>query len=107
MLGVFQGEILRVELEVAMETIQSYLVEPEHLRNWVWPQTLDPALSAPLQTGTEFFSQLGSIPFGHRVESLQPGLMHLLLWGARMGSVSGVGAMVGCNCGLRPSPYCP
>ena len=85
MLGVFQGEVLRVELEATLETIQSYLVEPVHLRSWIWPQTLDPDLSEPLRAGTEFFSQLGSIRFGHRVENLQPGLMHLLLWGAADG----------------------
>lgn len=85
MLGMFQGEVLRVEVEASMETIRTYLVDPAQLRQWVWPQMLDPDLSQPLQVGTEFYSHLGSIRIGHRVEELAPAQMYLLLWEAADG----------------------
>lgn len=85
MLGIFQGEVLRIELEASMEEIHDYLVDPDQLRQWVWPQALDPDLTDPLRVGREFYSRLGSIQIGHRVERLEPGQMHLLLWGAADG----------------------
>jgi len=85
MIGMFQGEVLRIELEASMERIRDYLVDPAQLRQWVWPQTLDPDLTDSLQVGQEFYSRLGSIPIGHRVERLEPGQMHLVLWGAADG----------------------
>lgn len=85
MLGVFQSDTLRIELEASTDEIHRYLVEPEQLRQWLWPQELDPRLSESLQVGTEFHSQLGSIRFNHRVQILQPGQMQLLLWGGADG----------------------
>lgn len=99
MFGTYQSSTLRIEVEANADKIAQSLTEPDHLRQWLWPQqvkfsgngTVDhrsfsSTSAVKLSIGQSFESFL-SFPWdltkiSHAVEQLTPTAIRLLLSGS-------------------------
>lgn len=79
MLGTFQQSHLRIEMDASAVQLEASLMQPEQLRQWLWPQILSATLPRELQRGMEFGSWLGPIEVQHHVESVSPQHIRFLL----------------------------
>lgn len=84
MLGTYQSSDLRIELSASAEQIQASLTQPQLLKQWLWPQTIQIEKSAETQlsAGQRFDSQLGLIRTHHSVERLSDEGIRFLLSGS-------------------------
>jgi hypothetical protein len=85
MFGTFQESAIRIEVTVAAADIQKSLVQPQHFRQWLWPQTLSPDLPDVLARGVSFTSHLGGITLDHQVDQVTDHSLRLLVAGAMDG----------------------
>ncbi len=81
MLGTFQSSTLRLEVDASAETLRECLINTDQLRQWLWPQELVDPTPEQLDLGTEFKASIGPIVIDHRVETLEPTRIRLILWG--------------------------
>ncbi|MDA0269070.1 MAG: hypothetical protein O2890_14360 [Cyanobacteria bacterium] len=82
MFGTFQDSAIRIEVAVAAPDIQKSLVQPQQVRQWLWPQTLSPGLPEFLEPGLSFTSHLGAIALHHHVDQVSDHRLRLLVAGA-------------------------
>lgn len=85
MFGTFQDSAIRIEVTVAAADIQKSLMQPQHFRQWLWPQTLSPGLPEVLESGVSFTSHLGGITLYHQVDQATDHSLRLLVAGAMDG----------------------
>ena len=81
MLGAFQSSCLRVEISGTAQTIQSSLIRPEELRQWLWPQRFQTGMPERLQVGDRFQSWFGPIPIEHDIQRADPRCLRSILSG--------------------------
>jgi hypothetical protein len=81
MLGTFQQSYLRIEVDASATAIARSLLHPDHLKQWLSPQTLSPGLPDQLSPGLTFSSHIGPIAIGHHVEIANTNHIRLILSG--------------------------
>ncbi|PSF38605.1 hypothetical protein C7H19_03610 [Aphanothece hegewaldii CCALA 016] len=81
MLGNFQQSHLRIELNASETKIKDSLLKVSNLRQWLWPQMLEPSLPDQLDTGLNFTSQVGFVAIHHQIESVNDHCLRMLLSG--------------------------
>jgi len=79
MLGKFQQSQLRIELESTNNIIRDSLLKTEHLKQWIWPQTLSPDLPETLSAGLIFTNKLGLIEIEYLVKEANNNYLQLNL----------------------------
>lgn len=85
MFGTFQASAIRIEVSVAATDIQKCLVQPQHFRQWLWPQTVSSGLPEVLESGVSFTSHLGGITLYHQVDQATDHSLRLLVAGGMDG----------------------
>lgn len=85
MLGSFQQSTLRLEVDAQAEALRRCLTEAELLRQWMWPQQLEPGIPEQLEVGVIFESHVGLLTTGHRVDHCGEGRLQVVMWGAMDG----------------------
>ncbi|MBF2077770.1 MAG: hypothetical protein IGR76_04435 [Synechococcales cyanobacterium T60_A2020_003] len=79
MFGTFQQSNLRIEVNASESTIRDVLTRPEHLRHWMWPQTLSNMNVASLNVGDSLTSWIGPISIHHKVDAVDSLSIRFLL----------------------------
>ncbi len=79
MLGTFQQSRLRIEIHASELVLRQSLTQTAQLRQWLWPQQLEPGMPDQLTPGLTFQSWFGPVPVTHQVETLEPNRLRLLL----------------------------
>jgi hypothetical protein len=79
MFGNFQQSQLRIEIEASQQAIEDSLLTTQHLRQWLWPQTLSADLPEKLHEGLTFTTGFGVIPVEHKVLIANHHCLRLLL----------------------------
>ncbi|MEL6161447.1 MAG: hypothetical protein AAGJ95_14970 [Cyanobacteria bacterium J06554_11] len=84
MFGSYQCSELRIEVAATQGKIQASLIQPEQLKQWLWPQqvSLVSTGDAQLSAGQQFDSALGLFKMHHEVETLQESGIRFLLSGS-------------------------
>ncbi|NJL85138.1 MAG: hypothetical protein HC886_02865 [Leptolyngbyaceae cyanobacterium SM1_1_3] len=80
MLGTFQQSNLRIEVNAPEAAIREQLTSPSQFRQWLWPQRFSTGLPT-LTPGLTFSGYIGPVEIQHRVESVSPNRLELLLCG--------------------------
>ncbi|AFZ45730.1 hypothetical protein PCC7418_3620 [Halothece sp. PCC 7418] len=79
MFGTFQQSHVRIEVNASAQAIKEGLLQPEKLRQWLFPQQLSPGLPNELQSGLTFTTRTGLITIKHEIETLTDTCLCLLL----------------------------
>ncbi len=79
MLGSFQQSRLRIEIQASEQVIRESLLDPQHFRQWLWPQQFSAGLPATLYSGAMFKSWLGPIIIQHDVDRVDDHGLCLLM----------------------------
>lgn len=79
MLGNFQQSQLRIELEAKHNAIRDSLLNTEHLKQWIWPQSLSIDLPETLSAGLTFTNKLGFIEIEYLVKEANDNCLQLIL----------------------------
>lgn len=79
MFGTFQTSELRIEISATAQKIRDSLTQTDHLRQWLFPQTLSDLTFSKLSEGVTFTTYLGLIPVEHQVLELKDNCLKLLL----------------------------
>ncbi|MEL6351620.1 MAG: hypothetical protein AAFR58_07640, partial [Cyanobacteria bacterium J06627_28] len=84
MFGTYQSSDIRIELSASAEQIQASLTQPQLLKQWLWPQTIqiEKSTETQLSVGQHFDSKLGLIKTHHSVERLSDEGIRFLLSGS-------------------------
>lgn len=81
MLGTFQTSLCRINVPATPAVIAEHLQDVALIRQWAWPQQY-PTEILRLTPGLTFTSYLGWLSIGHRVETITPNALTMVLWGA-------------------------
>lgn len=81
MLGRFQSSCLRVEIFGTAQAIQTSLIRPEELRQWLWPQRFQAGMPERLQADDRFESWLGPVAIEHQIERADDRCLRSILSG--------------------------
>jgi hypothetical protein len=79
MLGTFQQSDLRIEINASGNAIRDSLTQGEHLRRWLYPQSLSIGETDTLTLDSTFTSWIGPIAIQHRVLLLGDQTLQLLM----------------------------
>lgn len=79
MFGTFQQSQLRIEVEASSQAIGDSLLQPQKLRQWLFPQRFDPELTEKLHSGLTFTSHIGPVAICHCVQVAETNCLRLLL----------------------------
>ena len=79
MFGIYQQSTLRIEIDATVAQLRRSLVQPEHLRQWLWPQQFSESFKAPLRVGQTFSSYVGPIRIDHTIEACSESTIRFLL----------------------------
>ncbi len=79
MFGSFQRSNIRIEVPASEHALRTALMQPEKLREWLFPLRLSIGLPEELYPGLTFTSWAGAIAITHKVERVEPHALCLLL----------------------------
>ena len=79
MLGNFQQSQLRIAVPGNHDLIRDSLLNSNHLKKWLIPQTLSADVPDTLTTGSKFTSSLGLITIEHYVEIVDDNCLRMIL----------------------------
>ena len=79
MLGKFQQSQLRIAVPGDNNLIRDSLLNSNHLKKWLIPQTLSSDVPDKLTTGSKFSSNIGLITIDHHVEIADDNCLRIIL----------------------------
>lgn len=79
MFGIYQQSTLRVEMDATVAQLRQSLTQPDHIRQWLWPQQFSENFKGPLQVGHSFSSYVGPIRIDHTVDECSENTIRFLL----------------------------
>ncbi|MEM6446558.1 MAG: hypothetical protein AAFY57_14695 [Cyanobacteria bacterium J06642_2] len=85
MLGTLQSSTTRIEVDATAAQLRKCLTDPATISRWVQPLEVVDAAAPSLEVGSQFFTRIGPLQFGHEVTELTDGQLTLILWGGMDG----------------------